>query len=40
LNSLKRDKVRSSDYAKNEETDDFWKQDEGLDEIQKVLKDA
>ena len=40
LNSLKRDQVRTSDYVKDEDTDDFWKQDEGVNEIQKVLKDA
>jgi anoctamin-10 len=41
LKSLKGDQVRPFDYAKNEDTlDDFWKQDEGLNEIQKVLKDA
>lgn len=40
LKSLKRDPVQASDFAKREDTDDFWKQDEGLDEIQKVLKDA
>ena len=40
LSSLKRDPVRTSDYVKDEDTDDFWKQDEGLDELQKVLKDA
>lgn len=39
LNSLKRDQVRTFDYAEDGGTDDFWKQDEGLDEIQKVLKD-
>jgi len=40
LKSLKRDPVQVSDFAKQEDTDDFWKQDEGLNEIQKVLKDA
>ena len=40
LKSLKRDSVQASDFAKHEDTDDFWKQDEGLNEIQKVLKDA
>ena len=40
LKSLKRDPVKTSDFAKHEDTDDFWKQDEGLNEIQKVLKDA
>jgi anoctamin-10 len=40
LDSLKRDRVLASDYAKDVDTDDFWKQDEGLNEIQKVLKDA
>ena len=40
LKSLKGGQVRPSDFAKDEDTDDFWKQDEGLTEIQKVLKDA
>ena len=40
LGSLKRDRVRASDYAKDEDTDEFWKHDEGLNEIQKVLKEA
>jgi len=40
LESLKRGQVKASDYVKDEGTDDFWKQDEGLNEIQKVLKDA
>ena len=40
LKSLKRDQVQASDFTKDEDTDDFWKQDEGLNEIQKVLKDA
>lgn len=40
LKSLKREPVKASDFAKHEDTDDFWKQDEGLNEIQKVLKDA
>jgi len=40
LKSLKRDQAGTSDFAKDEDTDDFWKQDEGLNEIQKVLKDA
>ena len=40
LKSFKRGQVRASDFAKDEETDDFWRQDEGLNEIQKVLKDA
>ena len=40
LKSLKRDPAQTSDFAKHEDTDDFWKQDEGLNEIQKVLKDA
>ena len=41
LESLKRDQApRATDYAKDEDTDDFWKKDEGLNEIQKVLKDA
>lgn len=39
LNSLKRAQVNASDY-KDVDVDDFWKQDEGLNEIQKVLKDA
>ena len=40
LKSLKGDQVKGPEFAKAEDTDDFWKQDEGLDEIQKVLKDA
>jgi anoctamin-10 len=40
LNSLKGGQVRASRFARDEDTDDFWKQDEGLNEIQKVLKDA
>lgn len=40
LGSLGRGQVRSTDYAKDEDAEDFWKQEEGLDEIQKVLKDA
>lgn len=40
LKSFKRDQARASDSAKNEDTDDFWRHDEGLNEIQKVLKDA
>ena len=40
LNSLTREQVRASDYAKEEDSDEFWKQDEGLNEIQKVLKDS
>jgi len=40
LKSLKRDQVQASDLSKDEDTDEFWKQDEGLNEIQKVLKDA
>jgi len=40
LKSFKRDQVRAPDLTKNEDTDDFWSQDEGLNEIQKVLKDA
>lgn len=40
LKSFKRDQVRASDFAKDDDTDDFWRQDEGLNEIQKVLKDA
>jgi len=40
LKSLKRDQVQASGFTKDEDTDEFWKQDEGLSEIQKVLKDA
>jgi len=40
LKSFKRDQVRSSDFTKGEDRDDFWRHDEGLNEIQKVLKDA
>jgi len=40
LKSLKHDQAQVSDFPKIEDTDDFWKQDEGLNEIQKVLKDA
>lgn len=40
LNTFKRNQVGPSDHVKAEATDDFWKQDEGLDEIQKVLKDG
>jgi len=40
LKSLKRDQVQPSVFARDEDKDDFWKQDEGLNEIQKVLKDA
>ena len=39
LKSFKqRDQVRTPDLE--EDTDDFWRQDEGLTEIRKVLKDA
>lgn len=40
LKSLKGDQVQASDFAKDKDMDDFWKQDEGLNEIQKVLKDT
>ena len=40
LKSLKHDQVRTSDFAKDEDTGDFWRKDEGLNEIRKVLKDA
>jgi len=40
LKSLKPDQVQASGFAKDQDTDDFWKQDEGLSEIQKALKDA
>lgn len=40
LKSLMRDQVRTSEHARDDDTDEFWKQDGGLNEIQQVLKDA
>ncbi|KAF9650159.1 DUF590-domain-containing protein [Thelephora ganbajun] len=40
LKTLKGDQVQATEFAEVKDTDDFWKQDEGLDEIQRVSKDA